>query len=268
MISKKNILPQRAEINKNKTTPNKINNRAGFTLIEMIIAMTILALVVTVLYLAFSTAGRIWSKQQVKGGRGEHEAALIRLLHDDLQNLVPYSFSWEKGEGFFFALGPRTIFYATTSGYGARQRQPEGLYFACCYLKESEKEEGLALYLVKERGPKKFLVEALWDFIQSPDKSLALNSEISEASLLVLDGLKEAEFFVVADPEKLNLPEGEIASGALVEKGEIRNYSRKNLPGNILFRYENNSAGKRNFLLELEPPPELPKKDAKKKKKK
>ncbi len=266
MTLKKNILPQRNKIN--RVYSNKVNNRAGFTLIEMIIAMTILALVVTVLYLAFSTAGRIWSKQQVKGGRGEHEAALIRLLHDDLQNLVPYSFSWEKGEGFFFALGPKTIFYATTSGYGARQRQPEGLYFACCYLKESEKEEGLALYLMKERGPKKILVEALWDFIQNPDQNFTVSSEISEASLLVLDGLHEAEFLIVADPEKLNLPEGEIASGALLEKGEIRKFNRKNLPGNILFRYENTNAEKRNFLLQLEPPPELPKKDDKNKKKK
>jgi len=263
MILKKNILFQ-----SNKISINGRNSQAGFTLIEMIIAMTILALVVTVLYLAFSTAGRIWSKQQVKGGRGEHEAALIRLLHDDLHNLVPYSFSWEKGQGFFFALGPKTIFYATTSGYGARQRQPEGLYFACCYLKESTAQEGFALYLVKERGPKKFLVEALWEFIQNPDQGLALSSEISDASLLVLDGLKEAEFVIVADPEKLNLPEGEIASGALVEKGGTRNFNPKNLPGSILFHYENTNARKRFFLLELEPPPELPKKDEKNKKKK
>ena len=265
MILKKNILSQRNKINRNKINRD---NCAGFTLIEMIIAMVILALVVTVLYLAFSTAGRIWSKQQLKGGHGEHEAALIRLLHDDLENLVPYSFSWEKGEGFFFALGSKTIFYATTSGYGARQRQSEGLYFACCYLKESEKEEGLALYLVKERGPKKFLVEALWDFMKNPDKNFAVNSEINDASLLVLDGLQEAEFVVVADPEKLNLPEGEIDTGALVEQGETRNFNRKNLPGNILFRYTNANAEKRNFLLALEPPPELPKKDDKKKKKK
>jgi len=255
MILKKNILP-------------KSHNRAGFTLIEMIIAMTILALVVTVLYLAFSSAGRIWSKQQVKGGRGEHEAALARLLQDDLQHLVPYSFSWERGEGFFFALGTRTLFYATTSGYGARQRQAEGLYFACCYLKESEEQEGegLDLYLVKEMGPKKFLVEALWDFIQNPEKDLNLSSEMIEASLLVVEGLREVSFAVVADPEKLNLPGGEIAEGALVEGDKIRNYKRKNLPGIILFRYLNLTGEQRNLLLALEPPPELPKKKDKKKK--
>ncbi|MCK5680781.1 prepilin-type N-terminal cleavage/methylation domain-containing protein [bacterium] len=252
MILKKNTLRQR-------------NDNRGFTLIEMIIAMTILALVVTVLYLAFSTAGRIWSKQQMKGSRAEQEVALTRLLHDDLQSLAPYSFSWEKGEGFFFALGQQVLFYATTSGYGARQRQAEGLYFACCYLKESEEEEGQALYLVKEMGPKNFLVESLWDFIQSSDKGFTASTEMHEASLLVLDGLSEAAFAVVADPEKLNLPEGEIAEEALVERGEIRNFSRKNLPKNILFRYANKTTGKRNLLLVLAPSPELPeKKDEKK----
>ena len=255
MILKKNILP-------------KSHNSAGFTLIEMIIAMTILALVVTVLYLAFSCAGRIWSRQQVKGGRGEHEAALTRLLYDDLQHLVPYSFSWEKGEGFFFSLGPRAIFYATTSGYGARQRRAEGLYFACCYLLDSEEQEGQALYIVKEMGPKKFLVEALWDFIRNPENDLTVSSDMSEASLLVVDGLHEASFAVVADLEKLNLPEGEIASGALVEGDKIRNYKQKNLPGNILFRYLNSVGEQRNLLLTLEPPPELPQKKKKGKKKK
>ncbi|MEA3347925.1 MAG: prepilin-type N-terminal cleavage/methylation domain-containing protein, partial [Pseudomonadota bacterium] len=221
--------------------------KAGFTLIEMIIAMTILALVVTVLYLAFSTAGRIWSRQQIKGGRGEHEAALSRLLSDDLQNLVPYSFSWEKGQGFFFAYGPSALFYATTSGYGARQRSAEGLYFTCCYLQESEEKEGFSLFLAKEMGPKNFLVEALWDFIQGPEKSLVVNESLREASLLILDGLTEASFAVVGDPEKLNLPEGEIEEGALIESGVTRNWSRKTLPQNLLFRYENSGGIKRNL---------------------
>ena len=240
------------------------SRKAGFTLIEMVIAMTILALVVTVLYLAFSTAGQIWSRQQIKGGEGEHEAALSRLLSDDLQNLAPYSFSWEKGQGFFFALGPNALFYATTSGYGARQRSAEGLYFACCYLQESEEKEGFALFLVKEMGPKTFLVEALWDFIKDPKKNLAVNEALREASLLILDGLTEASFAVVGDPEKLNLPEGEIEEGALIESGINRNWSHKTLPQNILFRYENSKEVKRNLLLTLEPPPEPPSKKKKK----
>jgi len=244
----------------------KSTSKGGFTLIEMVIAMTILALVVMVLYLAFSSAGRIWSRQQVKGGLGEHEAALTRLLCDDLQNLVPYSFSWEKGEGFFFAVGPSALFYATTSGYGARQRSAEGLYFACLYLQESQEKEGYTLFLAKEMGPKNFLVEALWDFMKGPQKSLLVNESLREASLLILDGMTNASFDIVGDPEKLNLPEGELEESALVESGVTRNWSLKTLPENLLFRYDNVNVVKRALLLALEPPPELPsKKDEKKK---
>ena len=244
----------------------KSTSKGGFTLIEMVIAMTILALVVMVLYLAFSSAGQIWSRQQVKGGLGEHEAALARLLNDDLQNLVPYSFSWEKGQGFFFAVGPKALFYATTSGYGARQRSPEGLYFACLYLQESQEREGFTLFLAKEMGPKNFLVETLWDFMKGPEKSLLLNESLREASLPILDGLKNAVFDIVGDPEKLNLPEGEIDESALVENGMTRNWSLKSLPENLLFRYDNVNGIKRTLLLALEPPPEPPgKKDEKKK---
>ncbi|MBN2808031.1 MAG: prepilin-type N-terminal cleavage/methylation domain-containing protein [Deltaproteobacteria bacterium] len=238
----------------------------GFTLIEMVIALTILALVVMVLYLAFANAGRIWTRQQVKGGFSEHEAVLARLLDDDLQNLVPYSFSWEKGEGFFFAVGPSALFYVTTSGYGARQRAAEGLYFACLYLQESQAKEGQSLYLAKEMGPKKFLVEALWDFKDAPDKSLVVSERLSEASLLVLDGLTNAAIDVVVDPEKLNLPEGELDERALLERGERRNWSRNTLPENLLFRYDNPKGVKQALLLALVPPPQLPgKKDGKKK---
>ena len=249
-----------------KSISDRRSPRAGFTLIEMVIAMTILALVVMVLYLAFSSAGRIWTRQQVKGGLGEHEAALSRLLNDDLQNLVPYSFSWEKGEGFFFAIGPSTLFYTTTSGYGARQRSTEGLYFACIYLQESVEKEGLALYMAKEMGPKNFLVEGLWDFKEAPEKSLAVDETLREASLIILDGLRDASFDIVGDPEKLNLPEGKIDENALVESGVTRNWSLKTLPENLLFRYSNADGVKRNLLLPLEPPPELPSNEDGKKK--
>ncbi|MEA3332328.1 MAG: hypothetical protein U9Q58_01860, partial [Pseudomonadota bacterium] len=134
------------------------------------------------------------------------------------------------------------------------------------YLQESQEKEGFALYLVKELGPKKILIETLWDFIRKPEQSLVVNEVLSEVSLLILDGLTEASFALVGDLEKLNLPEGEIDEGALIERGVTRNWSRKTLPENILFRYGDPVGGKRNLLLALEPPPELPKKTDEKKK--
>ncbi|MBN2706694.1 MAG: prepilin-type N-terminal cleavage/methylation domain-containing protein, partial [Deltaproteobacteria bacterium] len=189
----------------------------GFTLIEMVMAMTILALVVAVLYLAFSSAGRIWTRQQLQSGEGEREAALVRLLSDDLENLAPYSYSWEKGQGFFFALGSRALFYATTSGFGARQRGAQGLYFACCYLEKDADGEGDALYLIKTWGPNTWLLAALVEFSRDPAGRLDLDEEMRESALLVLDGLGEAGCAVVAQPEKLDLSGGAQESGALVE---------------------------------------------------
>ena len=262
MNSKKNIWP----------APEPAAGDRGFTLIEMIIALTILALVVTVLYLAFSTAGRIWSRQQLDGGTGERESVLARLLQDDFASLVPYSYNDKKGAGFFFALSPKALFYATTSAYGARERVDGGLYFACLFLREGEGDDsadpeapdsaagGQTLYLVKELGPKNYLVEALHRFVSQPGAAeLSIDEKIRERAIPVLQGLDEASFAVVIDPEKIVPGAERLEDGALQDEKRQRRYSRKTLPSMLLFQYRVNGRQRRLFLEATVPPP-LPEK--------
>ena len=258
-----------------KSTCRRPERRSGFTLIEMVISLTILALVVSVLYLAFSSAGRIWSRQRLKGSRGEREAALLRLLRDDLNNLVPYSYSWEKGSGFFFALGPQALFYATTSAFGARSRIDGGLYFACLYLgadhsvvdTEAAKvaeapvdETRQALWLVKEPVPKQYLLETLQEFVRHPDTALTPDEKFRQAAVKVVGGLEEAGFAVVVNPEKLPLDDSEPDPGALREKDLVRNYSQTTLPARIMLHYRLDGNGiRRRLVVGLDVPPSLPK---------
>jgi len=260
---------------KKPTLPPPVEARAlrrGFTLIEMVISLTILALVVTILYLAFATAGRVWSRQQTDGGRGERESALARLLHDDFSSLVPYGYSGKNGIGFFFALGPKTLFYATTSGFGSRERVDGGLYFACLYLADGNLEEdtggeaekgdeaGQTLYLVKELGPKEYLLEALHRFITAPGDSFQPGEEFRQAVIPVLSGLEEASFAVVADPEKIAPGAAELESGALVDKANLRRFTRKTMPGLVLLQYRENGLWRRLLLAVPQPPPRPKKK--------
>lgn len=246
--------------------------RSGFTLIEMVIAMTVLALVVTVLFLAFSNAGRIWSRQETGAEQGEREAALLRLLSDDLVRIQPYNFSSERGRGFFFAVSEKALFYVTAAAYGAQERRPSGLYFTYCFLaenqedsEEGEAQEGLTLYLIKEWGPKNYLLEALMDFQERPEAGLVLTEELRQAAQPVLAGLSEATFQVVADAEQLNLPDGEIAAEALIDKEHLPTaWTLDKLPAALLFSYRLEDSAPRRALLPLQPPPAPPAAEKKK----
>ena len=244
-------------------TSKKNISGSGFTLIEMVIAMSVLALVVLILYLAFANAGRIWRRQQLVSDQGEREVALLRLLHDDLFQFKPYTCKNERGQAFYFAVGERVIFYATSAAYGARERRPAGLYFVCCYLDEDPDGEGLNFYLVKEFGPKLYLLEDFWSFREQGQ--LLLSEALREAALPVLRGLETASFQVVLDAEKLHLPEGEVDEGALMDKKDMRvSWNEKNLPKALLLTYKLPSRGQRRLLLPLEPPPSKSETKAKK----
>ncbi len=92
---------------------------AGFTLIEVVAAMTVMALVVVVLYYSFSTALTTWQKQDADNEQAERTVAMARLLTADLRACRPYTLNWKEGKDFFFAAGESAVFYVTTSGFGA-----------------------------------------------------------------------------------------------------------------------------------------------------
>jgi prepilin-type N-terminal cleavage/methylation domain-containing protein len=71
----------------NPESENRKSKRGGFTLIEVLLAMAILAVVMTVIYTSFSTAGR--NVQQAETLRDETDTAraLITRLSVDIENV-------------------------------------------------------------------------------------------------------------------------------------------------------------------------------------
>lgn len=65
---------------------NKIRNRSGFTLIEVLLAMAILAGIVTVIYASFSTASQSVQRAEVVRDGTDLARTLIARLSQDIEN--------------------------------------------------------------------------------------------------------------------------------------------------------------------------------------
>ncbi|MFO7803236.1 MAG: prepilin-type N-terminal cleavage/methylation domain-containing protein [Desulfovermiculus sp.] len=137
---------------------------SGFTLLEMIISLTILSLVVLTVYVAFSLGVDVWKGMDKEKSAAERKAMTLRLLQEDLARIRPYTWNSEKGDVLFFAGGPTSVFYVTTHGLGAKNRSGKALFFTCLYVHSAPEGEGNSLYVYKSGLPKPEIMEAVRDF--------------------------------------------------------------------------------------------------------
>ena len=110
-------------------------NSEGFTLLEMVISMTILSMVVLMIYFSFSVGVDLWRKKQESDNPLQRLELALRLLSKDLESVVDYTCQWEKGTTYFFAGSQSCLFYVTRNGLGAVAREDKALFFTCLYLK-------------------------------------------------------------------------------------------------------------------------------------
>ncbi|MFW5791101.1 MAG: PulJ/GspJ family protein [Desulfohalobiaceae bacterium] len=221
---------------------------AGFTLIETVIALTVMALVVTILYAAFSTATRTWERQGRRTEPLQRHLQLVRLLSRDLLQSVPYTFSWERGKHSFVAGGPTTLFYVTKSGLGSPDRPGQGLFFTCLYL-AGDAEEGQELFIYKRTVPEQELAEELSRFTAAGagvETPFSPAESVREKSIRVLSELTDASFSFASEefrPFAANAPpyEGDVSLLAETEEElpvlPLETWTQKELPGQILFSY-------------------------------
>ena len=202
---------------------NDAAGEAGFTLLEMIISLTILSLVVLTVYVAFSLGVDVWQgMEENRKTPAERKALALRLLHKDFSGLRPYTWNNEKGTSLFFAGGPQCVFYVTTNGLGATHRSGKALFFTCLYVHSTAQEEGRSLYVYKNGVPLPELLDALQDF-RSGGEMQRTNyvppAFIRQESIRVVNDLQDAQFGY----QKQAYP---VFSGAKTEVESERNQQR------------------------------------------
>ncbi len=205
--------------------------------------MTIISMVVTLIYYAFSIGVQTWNKQDQKNQGSKREEIINRLIKNDFRKITKYTIQWEKGKTSFFAGGPKNIFYVTQNGLGASSREEKGLFFACIYLDKCP-EGSIGLFLYKTPYPGPDLIEELSEFqsLTEQGRETYLPSEkIRQKGNLVLKGLKDVSFTYTEKEFKPFTGLYEKARPSDEEEEEKVMFSewvRKELPEQIKFKYK------------------------------
>jgi prepilin-type N-terminal cleavage/methylation domain-containing protein len=214
----------------------------GFTLLELIISLTILSMVVMIIYYAFSMGVRVWSQQEEQDAQVDRREVLARLIEEDFSKCRAYTVNWEKGQTFLFAGGERTVFYVTRNGLGATSRSSYGLYFSCLYVQRDENGTS-NIYLYKSPLPKERFIEetsAFQTMGEMEREGFVPDSRIRDKARLVFKNI-EQPLFSYADKEFTPFSGStdafqEVSSGDSSSRLPKEQWMKKQLPQQVQFQ--------------------------------
>lgn len=235
-ILKAHISPHRSSKNTSVSIP-------GFTLLELIISMTIVSMVVLVLYYAFSIGVRTWDSQDDAEQEVMRLEAVIRLVEEDFRQIVPYNMIWEKGEISLFAGGGQSVFYVTENGLGSVSGAGAGLFFAGLYLDQCPDDPDKCLFLIKKPYPSMAFVDQVNFFKglgEFQRRDYIPGTQITEDKILLVEGLSEARFsfssrqYIPFGGISHDLPDDHRTRDGQLEEDH---WVRKELPSQIRFEF-------------------------------
>ncbi len=92
----------------------KLYSRKGFTLIEMIFAMTIMSLVAMIIAYAFHLGTDAWKRGERETGETQKLRVLSGLFYQQLKSAYPYQIDIDDGKAVFFEGESDSITFVTT----------------------------------------------------------------------------------------------------------------------------------------------------------
>ena len=173
----------------------------GFTLLELLLSLSIISLVLLVLYQAFSVGFRVWEGDQERSGKMFRLEAVLKLLEEDMLQAVPYNMNWKEGEILLFAGGPRSIYYVTGNGTGAISGPDAGLFFSVLYSDSCPDGHGECLFLHKNPRPAKEFVEAVHGFrvTPAPRGHYDAGKHLRDEGIIALENVADINFYYIAE---------------------------------------------------------------------
>ena len=160
----------------------------GFTLLEVIVTLTILAIMLLIISGAFRLGLSAWDRGEQAREEYQRQRTAVQLIMRQIKSMVPYKIKTQKAEGDYVAFEGKGTSLKFVSTLSLKAGRPNGLVFAVYEFKEGGPEGG-RLVAYEKRVTNK-------DFFEEGPKE--------EEGVTVLEGLSDVrfEYFREEDTEK------------------------------------------------------------------
>jgi general secretion pathway protein J len=123
----------------------------GFTLIEVVITLTILGFILLIIFGAFRLGLSAWERGESTKEEYQRLRMISQLISQQVKSAVPYKIKSEKAEGDYLAFEGTAHSVKFVSALSMKARKPEGFVYAIYQFKEEGNETG-RLILFEQRA--------------------------------------------------------------------------------------------------------------------
>jgi general secretion pathway protein J len=119
----------------------------GFTLIEVIVTLTVLGFILLIIFGAFRLGLSAWERGESIKEEYQKVRIITQLISQQIKSIVPYKIKTQKTEGNYLAFEGKAHSLKFVSALPIKAKQPEGFVYAIYEFKEGGSEGGrLILY--------------------------------------------------------------------------------------------------------------------------
>jgi general secretion pathway protein J len=160
----------------------------GFTLLEVVVTLTIFGLIVLIVFGAFRLGLGAWDRGEQTREEYQRQRTATQLIHRQIKSMVPYKIKAQTAEGDYLAFEGKGRSLKLVSTLSLKAARPNGLVFAVYEFKEGGSEGGRLVAYEKRVVNKDFFEEGL----------------VEDQGISVLEGLSDVrfEYFREEDKEK------------------------------------------------------------------
>jgi len=146
-----------------------VKDSKGFTLLELLIALTIFSMIVVVIFACLHMGVRAWEKGEENAQKNQEMRILLDLIPQQIRSLYPYRFKEGNIEFLAFKGNNHSIRFIST--LGATSKEPAGLSFVSYFFDPFD-----GLMLCEKRIFKREMFDDGWDIGK---EGIPLSSRVS-----------------------------------------------------------------------------------------